>query len=87
MTPQKLIIQTRRPSRDGVDPGAIAEGWWIVSGNAVHLVDENGHKTGDSRSLSGGADPKNVAIALMRGRIGRRNSDFNRPLRYPKMVY
>jgi hypothetical protein len=83
----RIVIQTRRPSRDGIDPGAVEVGHWIVSGDRVHLCDENGHKTGDSRSLSGGADPKNVAIALMRGRIGRRNSDFNRPLRYPKMVY
>jgi hypothetical protein len=87
MTPEKLTLQTRRPSADYKDPGAVEIGYWIVSGDAVHLCDENGTKTGQSRPLTEGADPKDIAIRMLRGRIGAKNSDFNRPLRYPRMVY
>lgn len=83
----KLTLQTRRPSRDYSDPGAVEIGYWFVSGDAVHLCDENGTKTGTSRPRSDGADPKILAIRMLRGKIGARNSDFNRPLRYPRMVY
>jgi len=58
MTPQQILLQTRRPS-DG-DPGAVEYGWWIVEGDSVWLVDENGTKTGDRRTLNGG-DPKGIA--------------------------
>jgi hypothetical protein len=85
MTPNKLTLQTRRPRED--DPGAVEFGWWIVSDGRVHLVDQDGTKTGTSRSLPEGADPKLVATKMLRGKIGARNSDFNRPLRYPRMVY
>jgi hypothetical protein len=87
MTPQKLILQTRRPSRDYSDPGAVEFGWWIVSDGAVHLCDENGTKTGQSRTLTEGQDPKILAIGMPRGRIGVRKSDFSRKLRYPVLRY
>jgi hypothetical protein len=87
MTPQKLTLQTRRPSRDGLDPGAVEVGHWIVSSDSVHLCDENGVKTGHSRRLPEGGDPRNVAVAMLRGRIGARNTSFDRPLHYPKLVY
>jgi hypothetical protein len=80
----KLILQTRRP-REG-DPGAVEYGYWIVEGDSVWLVDENGTKTGERRALNG-SDPKALAINLLRSKIGKRKSDFNRPLHYPKMVY
>jgi hypothetical protein len=53
----------------------------------VFLTDEHGVKTDHSRRLTEGADAKNVATALLRGRIGVRKSDFNRPLRYPTLRY
>jgi hypothetical protein len=48
MTPQRIVIQTRRPSRDHSDPGAVEVGHWVVIGDRVHLCDENGAKTGTS---------------------------------------
>ena len=87
MTANKLTLQVRRPSRDYSDPGAVEIGYWIVSGDRVWLTDENGRKTDHSRRLTEGADAKNVATALFRGRIGSRKSDFNRPLRYPTLRY
>jgi len=61
-------------------------GYWVVSGDHVYMCDENGTRTGDRRALNG-ADPKAIAINLMRSKIGPRKSDFNRPLRYPKGFY
>jgi hypothetical protein len=84
MTPQRLVIQTRRPRES--DPGAVAETFWIVSGDAVYLCDADGVKTGEKRNI-GSADPKNVAISLLRNKVGKRNTDFSRPLHYPKLVY
>ena len=49
MTPNKLTLQTRRPNDS--DPAAVEFGWWIVSDGHVHLVDQDGNKTGQSRSL------------------------------------
>jgi hypothetical protein len=85
MTPQKLILQTRRPRDE--DPGAVEIGFWIVSGDAVYLCDEDGVKTGDKQDLRPGLDPKIAAINLLRGKIGKRRSDFTRPLRYSKNFY
>ena len=81
----KLTIQTRRPRGD--DLGAVEIGYWIVSGDAVWLCDEDGVKTGDKQHLRPGLDPKVAAINLLRGKVGKRKSDFNRPLRYPKNFY
>ena len=67
----KLTIQTRRPRGD----------------DAVWLCDEDGVKTGDKQDLRPGLDPKVAAINLLRGKVDKRKSDFNRPLRYPKNFY
>jgi hypothetical protein len=81
----KLTIETRRPRGD--DLGAVEIGYWIVSGDAVWLCDEDGVKTGDRQSLRSGLDPKVVAINLLRRKVGKRRSDFNRRLVYPKNFY
>jgi hypothetical protein len=81
---ERLVLQTRRP-REG-DPGAVEETYWVVSGNSVWLCDADGVHTGDRRAING-SEPKHVAINLFRSKIGRRRSDFNRPLRYPKHYY
>ncbi len=85
MTPQRLVLQTRRP-RDN-DPGAIEDGYWIVSGDAVYLTDADGVKTGERQELRPGTDPKNAAINLLRSKVGRRRSSFDRPLNYPRGFY
>jgi hypothetical protein len=53
----------------------------------VYLCDEDGVKTGDKQDLRPGLDPKIAAINLLRGKIGKRRSDFTRPLRYSKNFY
>jgi hypothetical protein len=55
----------------GDDPGAVEYGYWIVQ---------------DRRALNGG-DPKAIAINLMRSKMFKRKSDFNRPLKYPRGFY
>ena len=81
MAPNKLTLQVRRPSRDGSDPGVVEIGYWIVSGDRVYLTD---NKTGQSRTLPEGADPKNVAITMLRERVNTKRVSFNRPLVYLK---
>lgn len=53
----------------------------------MYLCDEDGVKTGDKQDLRPGLDPKIAAINLLRGKIGKRRSDFTRPLRYSKNFY
>ena len=36
-TPTYITIQLRRPSRDGEDPGAIDEAWFITKDDVVQL--------------------------------------------------
>jgi hypothetical protein len=87
MTPNKLTIQTRRPSHDYRDPGAVEIGWWIVSGDKVYLTDELGNKTGQSRTLPEGADPTILATRMLRERVNVKRTSFTRPLHYPKHYY
>ena len=82
---QKLTLETRRPRED--DPGAVEIGYWFVSGDSVWLCDFDGVRTGDKQNLGPGLDPKVAAINLLRSKVGKRKSDFNRPLRYPKNFY
>ena len=49
--PQWIWTQTRRPSRDGEDPGAIEEGWFYAENGKVYLCDKAGVKTGTSKAL------------------------------------
>jgi hypothetical protein len=67
----------------------LSSGIWLVDcdDGAVHLCDENGTKTGQSRTLTEGQGPKILAIGMLRGRIGVRKSDFSRKLRYPVLRY
>jgi hypothetical protein len=86
--PQWIWTQTRRPSRDGEDPGAIEEGWFYAEGGKVYLCDKAGVRTGASRALRPGDNAKEIAVRLLRDETGKRRwSDFNRPLRYPKHFY
>jgi hypothetical protein len=49
---------------------------------------DRGTRTGTSKALRPGENAEEVARRLLRDEVGRkRSSDFNRPLRYPKLVY
>ena len=84
--PQWIWIQTRRPRDE--DPGAIEEGWYFAEGGKVFLCDKAGVRTGASKALRPGDNAKEVAVRLLRAETGKRRwSDFNRPLRYQRIVY
>jgi hypothetical protein len=86
--PQWIFTQTRRPSRDGEDPGAIEEGHYFQENGRVFLCDAAGVRTGASKALRPGDNAKEIAVRLLRDESGKRRwSDFNRPLRYPKNFY
>jgi hypothetical protein len=82
--PHRIFIQTRRPSRDGSDPGSVEEGFYIVVDGVVHMTNAVGTKLrGDSvrRPVEHHETAKEVAVRLLRTRIRRRPaSPFNRPL-------
>ena len=84
--PEWIFTQTRRPSDE--DPGAIEEGYFFEERDKVFLCDATGVRTGASKALRPGDNPKEIAVRLLRDETGKRRwSDFNRPLRYPKVVY
>jgi hypothetical protein len=91
MTPQYIHIQIRRPSKDGTDPGTIEEGWYVVTDDCVQLTDRDGNKVrGElvTRPIGNGETAKEVAVRMLRTRVmSRPAKSFNRPLRYPRMVY
>ena len=57
-----------------------------VEGDKIVLFDLNGNKIGQGE-IVGTQTPKETAVLCLRNTIGNRRSDFNRPLRYPRMVY
>ena len=87
MTPIYITYQLRRPSRDGADPGEVAETWFSSDGNVVQLTDRDGHPLpGDEnrRRLKEGQTARECAVQLLRSKAGTRTSrPFNRPIRYP----
>ena len=88
MTPIYITIQLRRPSRDGEDPGAIEEAWFITEDDVVQFTNRDGHPLpGDenSRRLKEGQTARECAAQLLRSKARTRTSrPFNRPIRYPK---
>jgi hypothetical protein len=84
---RSFYIQTASP-RDG-DPGAIREGWYIVSDDEVILTDADGKPLsvdGCRCKLRPGEDELAVAKRLLRANT-RPRSDFNRKLGYVRVVY
>jgi hypothetical protein len=82
-------IQVAEP-RGARHPGAVEEGHYIVEDGTVTLVDKRGtaiDKHRLSRELKPGEDPRSVAAILLRQWKRPKSSDFNRVLRYPKVVY
>jgi len=91
MSPTYIIIQLRRPSRDGEDPGVIEEGWFITKDGVVQLVDRDGNPLQGEltrRPVGPNETPREVAVRMLRARSRRRPArPFNRPLRYPAMRF
>jgi len=83
-----ITIQTRRPSKDGKDSGAIEEGWFTVAADGVQLTDRDGNALPGEENKSqirSKETAREVAVRLLRAKTWRRPSrPFNRPLRYPK---
>jgi hypothetical protein len=81
----------RQPARDGSDPGAIEEAWFIVADGMVRLTDRNGtplHGEENANRLRPGENAKEIAGRLLRKKSrARANKPFNRPLRYPRLAY
>jgi hypothetical protein len=74
---KSVCIQTRAPGR--IDPaGAIEIGYYMIVDGFVQMCDEVGKLIGKKVALNG-EDPRKVA-----GRRAR-ESNFDRPLRYPKI--
>ena len=88
--PKYITIQTRRPTRDGSDPGAIEEGWFIVKDGIVMLTNREGvalHGEENRREL-GNEDARVIAVRMLKAKSKRRPSrPFNRPLRYAALKY
>jgi hypothetical protein len=73
-------VQVRPPDPERNDPGEIAEGTFVVSGDLI-AVDDNEGRPVATRMLQPGEDPEAVAKRLLRERHGK-NAFFG-PLTYP----
>jgi hypothetical protein len=86
MTPKYIYLQTRRPSRDGTDPGTIEEGWYVVTDGYVQLTDRDGSKVRGEfvgRPIGNGETAKEVAVRMLRARVRNKPAkSFNRRLHY-----
>jgi hypothetical protein len=82
-------IQTQRPSRDYSDPGKIEEAQYAVDDGYVQLYGMDGLSMGPNyrKKLPPNLTPNQWAAIMLRETVGKRRSDFNRPLRYQKLVY
>ena len=83
MKPTYFFIQTKQPKDN--DPGTIEEGHYILEGDEVVLCDVDGaglRGEHSRRQLKPGEDPLRAACSLLRLRVSRRTTNFNRPIRY-----
>lgn len=77
---QSVYVTTRHPK--GNDPGAVAEGHFIVEDGRLTLTDENGTPL-DKPVVIGSNDPRSLASSLIKARLGLNRGEltgFNRPL-------
>jgi hypothetical protein len=85
-----VIIQIRRPSENGEDPGEVAYGQYTYEGDEVVLVDQRCVPLGDAYSakVRQGEDANVVAQRLLRqwrrDMQNRKRSRFSSPINYPK---
>jgi hypothetical protein len=90
MTDLKIVrIQTQRPSRDYSDPGKIEEAQYAVDDGYVQLYGMDGLSMGPNhrKKLPPNLTPNQWAAIMLRETVGKRRSDFNRQLRYPRVAY
>jgi hypothetical protein len=89
IAPTYITLQLRRPARDGEDPGAVDEAWFVVKGDVVQLTDRDGvplHGDGNKCKLEPNETARECAVRLLRSKsMHRASKSFNRPLRYPKI--
>jgi hypothetical protein len=83
--PQPPVIETYicvqiRQCQDDDDPGEIVEGYFSVDGSTVTVT----NKSGGSRAITVGEDPKTVARRLLREKTPESES-FSRRIDYPDM--
>jgi hypothetical protein len=87
--PTYITIQLRRPRED--DPGLVDEAWYRVEARVVMLTDRYGVALpgeGNRRELRPNETAREGAARLLRARSRSRPArSFNRPLRYPRIVY
>jgi hypothetical protein len=84
----RITLQLRAPR--GRDPGKVAIGHYVVVDGYVTLTDEAGKPTGGSKQfLDPGGDARLIACRPLRKRQKAQSSgsDFNGPIKYPKMGY
>jgi hypothetical protein len=88
MSDLKIVrIQTQQPR--GGDPGAIEMAQYAVDGEHVQLYDMQGMSMGLDfrRKLPPNLAPNQWAAIMLRETVGKRRSNFNRPLRYTPLKY
>jgi hypothetical protein len=84
MSGNYITVQIRRPSRDGKDPGSIAEGWFTADGDHVQMTEEPLAGEKNRCKLRPGQTVREAAARLLRAKASLFGSgrSFNRPLRY-----
>jgi hypothetical protein len=82
-------IETQRPSRDYSNPGRIEEAQYALDDGYVQLYDMQGLSMGSEhrRKLPPNLTANGWAAKMLRETVGRRRSNFNRPLRYAPLKY
>jgi hypothetical protein len=81
--PQYFFIQTKQPKGD--DLGAVEEAYFFEEAGEVVLCDVDGaglRGEHSRRKLKPGEDPRRAAVSLLRAKVSRKSSDFNRKIVY-----
>jgi len=87
MEPQRLTIQINKPGSKAFPHGRVEVGYWTEDDGYVWRVTADGTKLGNRDKVRPGIDNKILAVNLLRASVGKRASDFNRPLRYADQPY
>jgi hypothetical protein len=89
-----ITCQLRRPSRDGKDPGSIAEGWYQQDGDHVQMCNQDGTPLAGEKNrkkLRPGqtVTVREAAAQLLKAKASMFSASrsFNRPLHYPISRY
>jgi hypothetical protein len=86
--PTYIYVVTRKPSRDGEDPGAIEESWFDTVGGEVLLTTQDGTPLPGERNRRKprkGQSDRECARAMLQAKVrAMPHKPFSRPLRYQK---